>query len=268
MYSDYHIHTDFSADSDTPAQIQIERAIALGMERICITDHQDFDYPERYHEDFTFPTDRYMETLRRLQQNWEGRIQIFSGVELGLRTHLTEQLKDYAACWPFDYIIGSVHLAGDRDPYFSDFYEGRTEEAAYREYFECALENVRLHTDCFDALGHLDYVVRYGPNKNRFYSYERYRDIIDEILKTIVSHGRALECNTSGLSHGLGHPNPHPDIIRRYVELGGEMVTVGSDAHGPASLGYGFSLLKDMLAGCGVRYYTEFQERRPRLYPL
>lgn len=268
MYSDHHIHTDFSADSDTPAQAQIERAIALGMERICITDHQDFDYPERYHEDFTFPTDHYMETLRQLKQEYEGRIQIFTGVELGLRTHLAEQLERYGADWPFDYIIGSVHLVGDRDPYFSDFYEGRTEEAAYREYFECTLENVRLHKDCFDALGHLDYAVRYGPNKNKFYSYSGYRDIIDEILKTVISHGKALECNTSGLSHGLGHTNPHSDVIRRYIELGGEMVTIGSDAHVPASLGYGFSLIKDMLESCGVRYYTEFHGRKPVFYPL
>ena len=121
MYSDYHIHTDFSADSDTPAQAQIERAIALGMERICITDHQDFDYPERYHEDFTFPTDRYMEALGRLRQSFEGQIQVFTGVELGLRAHLTGQLERYGADWPFDYIIGSVHLVGDREPYFSDF---------------------------------------------------------------------------------------------------------------------------------------------------
>lgn len=268
MYSDFHLHTDFSADSDTPARAQMEQAIRLGMKRICITDHQDFDYPKEYHEDFTFPTQPYFETVRDLRQQYEGRLNIFTGVELGLRTHLKQQLSDYAAAWPFDYIIGSIHLVGNADPYYPVFFEDRSEEEAYREYFTCTLENIRLHSDCFDALGHLDYIVRYGPNQNRFYTYAHYQDIIDEILRTVIDRGKALECNTAGLHYGLGHTNPHPDIIRRFVELGGQMVTIGSDAHVPDSLGYGFSTLKDMLTDCGLRYYTEFHGREPQFYPL
>ncbi len=243
-------------------------AVRLGIPRLCVTDHQDFDYPPQYNIDFTFPTDLYFTKLAALREEYRGRIAVFTGVELGLRTHLARQLTEYANGWPFDYVIGSIHLVGDRDPYYPDFFQGRSEEEAYREYFTCTLENVKLHLDAFDALGHLDYAVRYGPCRNKYYSYEKYRDIIDEILKILAEHGKALECNTSGLRSGLGHTNPHPDIIRRFVQLGGEMITIGSDAHSPEQLGYGFQTLKDMLSGCGVSYYTEFHSRKPVFYPL
>ena len=268
MYSDFHLHTDFSADSQASPESQIRQAIAAGIPRLCITDHQDFDYPKQYNEDFTFPTNIYFTKLSSLKEEYEKKIQIFTGVELGLRVHLQSFLKEYTESWPFDFVIGSVHLVDGRDPYYPDYFEGRSEEAAYREYFECILENVELHWDTFDSLGHLDYAVRYGPNQNKYYSYEKYRDIIDEILKILVNHGKALECNTSGLSCGLGHTNPHPDIIKRFVQLGGEMITIGSDAHKPANIGFGFHTLKDMLAGCGVSHYTEFHRRKPVFYPL
>ena len=99
-------------------------------------------------------------------------------------------------------------------------------------YFESILENISAY-DGFDVYGHIDYVVRYGPNKNREYSYGRYKDILDEILKKLISMGKGIELNTGGYHYGLGEPNPCTAVIRRYRELGGEIITIGADAHTP-----------------------------------
>lgn len=268
MYIDSHTHTEFSSDSNTPIRMQIERAIDLGMKAIYITDHQDFDFPEEvYGMSFQFDTKAYMQTLIRVKEEYQDRIDVRFGVELGLMTHLKEHLETYTSHWPFDYVIGSVHLVRCMDPYYPEFYEGRTSQEAYLEYFETTLENVRLH-NCFDALGHLDYVVRYGPASPAGYPADDYDPVIDEILRTLVQKGIALECNTAGLKYGLGFPNPHEKVIRRYLELGGEMITLGSDGHQPAHVGYAFTSIGDYLKSCGVRYQTVFRNRKPEFLPL
>ena len=119
-----------------------------------------------------------------------------------------------------------------------------------------------------DSYGHIDYVVRYGPNKNTFYSYERYRDLIDEILKTLIEKGIALEVNTAGYKYGLGAPNPHPDILKKYRSMGGELLTVGSDAHRPEHLAYDFQKVTPLLKECGFKAYTVFEKRVPKFLPL
>ena len=95
-------------------------------------------------------------------------------------------------------------------------------------------------------MGHLDYIVRYGPNQNRYYSYEKYQDVIDEILRTVIFKGKGIECNTSGLRN-LGVPHPMPQILTRYREMGGEILTIGSDAHVPEHLGFGFDRIGENL---------------------
>ena len=115
----------------------------------------------------------------------------------------------------------------------------------------------KIHT-----LGHLDYAVRYGKEKDRYYSYERFSQEIDAILQYLISHQIALEVNTAGLRM-LGFTNPHPDVIRRYREMGGELITVGSDGHVPEYLGYGFDRLPELLSDCGFDSYTVFRKGKP-----
>ncbi len=265
MYNDSHVHTSFSGDSGTPAREQIRRALSLGMSSLCITDHQDFDFPGG--EEFTFDTEGYFAELSSLKEEYRGRLDLRIGAELGLQPRISTDLAAYVSSFPFDYIIGSTHVCKGRDPYYPDFYEGREQEDAYLDYFEEELANLKAY-DCFDAAGHLDYVVRYGPRKNDGYSYSRYRELFDEMLKTLIEKGKALECNTGGLRAGLGHPHPTEEILRRYRELGGQLVTLGSDAHDPASLGYAFDSLGALLKQCGFRYYAVYKDRKPQLYPL
>lgn len=258
MISDCHMHTRFSSDSDAPLEEMAERALKLGMKRICVTDHYDMEYPGG---EFSLDTASYLKELEALGERYAGRLEIRRGVELGLQPHLGQSIRAYIRTHPFDYVIGSVHLVGGLDPYDRDQYPGSDREL-YREYFACTLENIRSVTG-FQALGHLDYVVRYGHGREKEYSYRAYADVIDEILRELICRGIALEVNSGGLKYGLGFPNPHPDVLKRYRELGGELVTVGSDAHRPEHVGYGFSQVREILLDCGFQYFAEFFGRKP-----
>lgn len=267
MLADTHVHTLFSSDSQTNPCEQADKAISLNMPLLCITDHQDYDYPTQYEYSFTFNTTNYFDHMLRLKSAYSSRIPILIGVELGLMPHLKERLETYTASYPFDYVIGSVHVVNNEDPYYQDFFEGRTEKEAYCEYFQCVFNSLKEH-NCFDALGHLDYVVRYGPHKNRYYTYEQYKDLIDPILELLIQKNIALECNTAGLKYGLGTIHPLPSILMRYRQLGGELITLGSDAHKPEHLGYGFTEAAEIIKACGFTHYVVYKKRQPDFYPL
>ena len=114
--------------------------------------------------------------------------------------------------------------------------------------------------------GHLDYAVRYSPEKS--YNPVDFREIIDEILRKIVSLGKGIEINTAGLRKGLSHANPHPFILKRYRELGGEIITVGSDAHNTADIAADFDLAESFLKDAGFEFYTVFRQRKPHFVRL
>lgn len=265
MLCDFHLHTDFSGDSHTPAADQIEKAISLGMSRICVTDHYDMDVVSPC--DFTLDLPAYFPAMERLRDDYRGKIAIEIGMELGLQNHIAPKLLEASVQYPFDYIIGSCHFIDGLDPYYPEFFHDRTQTQAYRRFFEVTLSRVEA-LDCFDCLGHLDYVVRYGPSKNRDYRYGDYQDLIDSILKVLIQKGKALECNTGGFHYGLGHPNPCEDILHRYRELGGELLTVGSDAHSPDYVGYDFHRTRALLKACGFSHYTVYHQRTPIFLPL
>lgn len=266
MLWDSHMHTSFSGDSDASMHSMVEAAIACGLDGICITDHLDYDYPDEP-DMFTLDLPAYCGQIHKLQSEYAGRLAVRRGIELGLQPHLAKRQNKLLTEYSFDFIIGSSHVVHGNDPYYPAFYEGRTEAEAYREYFSSIIENAQAFDD-FDVYGHIDYVVRYGPNKNKEYTYARYADIIDEALQYLIEHGKGIEINTAGFKYGLGHPHPTEDIIRRYRELGGEIITIGSDAHAPEHVAYDFAKVPAILQEAGFRYYTVFKERKPQFLPL
>ena len=267
---DFHLHSYFSGDSTAPMEEMIKSALDKGLKGICITEHYDVDYPV-YKEapDCTFMIDfpayraQYLEMLSKYQD----KLDFGFGIELGLQPHLAETYYKLLEEYPFDFVIGSIHTCYGHDPYFPPFFEGISEEEAYRKYFTGILENLEVY-DGFDTFGHLDYVVRYGPNKDKFYTYERYQDLLDPILTKLISMGKALECNTGAINYGLKSLNPSREILERYRELGGEQVTIGSDAHRPDALAKGLDVARDLLLDCGFTHYTTFQNRMPRMHKL
>ena len=153
------------------------------------------------------------------------------------------------------------------DVFSTSFFEGREEKESYERYFEATLNRIR-QLDCFNTFAHLDYVVRYGPNKNKYYSYEAYRQYIDPILELLIKKDKALECNAGGYRRGLGQPNPSKDVFKRYYDMGGRLITIGSDAHKPEAIGYPFDDVAQLLSECGFKEYAVYKNRKPEFYPI
>lgn len=268
--ADFHLHTSFSGDSDTPMEEMILRAIELGFTHLCITEHNDFDYPssaDMPEGKFLLSTESYLLDYLKYKEKYASKINLLFGVELGLQPHLLKQNIAYVQQYDFDFVIGSSHVCNRKDPYYPSFYEGRSEEDAYREYFSSIIENVKLFSD-FDVYGHLDYVVRYGPNCDHDYSYEKYKDLFEQILELLLEKEIGIEINTGGIQKGLKELHPCTAVIKRYRELGGNIVTIGSDAHEVAHLGNYFTMVKEVLEECGFKYYTVFEKRMPEFHLL
>lgn len=271
IQADMHMHTWFSTDSEACPCDMADEAVRKGLKTICFTDHFDKDDLE-WGEEGIFDMDAYFVEMQKLQEEYAGKLNIRIGIELGLRTYLKDYYEELTKKYPFDFVIGSVHNVPYKkdaegnilytDPAAEKLFTDRTDKEAYRLMMETTLENVRT-SDCFQTLGHLDYVVRYGKSREKEYSYTDYADIIDEILKLLIEKEKGLEVNSAGLKYGLPFAHPHPDVLKRYRELGGEIITIGADAHKPEHIAYDFAKAEEILKSCGFKYYTEFFEQKP-----
>lgn len=266
IISDYHVHSDFSSDSKAPMEQMIAKAIELGLKRLCFTDHMDYDYPiVKSGGNFEFDLAAYFKKLSELKERYDKQLEILSGIELGLQPHLTDRLNQLVKSYPFDFIIGSSHVVDHIDPYYPTYWESRTREEGIRDYFESIIANCKAFQG-FHIYGHLDYIIRYVPGQSEVkadYSYADYADLLDEVLKTIISYGKGIEINTAGLKYGLGFAHPKKEVLFRYRELGGELITIGSDAHKPEHLCYDFSIVPDFLKNLGFCYYANFIQGKP-----
>lgn len=263
--ADYHVHSEFSGDSQAPMKSMIEKAISLGLTRICFTDHIDYDYPKQYLDGarpFEFDMDTYFHKIHTLQAAYRKDIKVLAGVELGVRPYLAPRLNKLVESYPFDFVIASSHLIGSYDPYFQDYWESiqNDGDAGICQYFDSIIENVEAFTN-FDVYGHLDYVVRYVPNKDFHYEPAKYQEHIDRLLRAIIKAGRGIEVNTAGLKYGLPFAHPKEELLKRFFELGGKYITIGSDGHKPEHLGYDFEKEGDALEKLGITQYAVFEQR-------
>ena len=162
--SDCHMHTAFSTDSGTPPEAMLEGALKKGLRAVCITDHMDRDYPvhdETGEEAFLFDVDAYFHTFGELRKKYAEKLEIRIGIELGLRPHLGAFCREITENYPFDFVIGSVHVVDGKDPYYRDSFPGLSDTEIYRKTFRETIENLK-NVEAFDVLGHMDYIVRYG----------------------------------------------------------------------------------------------------------
>lgn len=268
--ADFHVHSVFSSDGKAGMEDMINQALKLGLKTLCFTDHMDIDYPKIYGPDFEFDVEAYFKTTESLKEKYRSQIEILTGIELGLQLHVTDSMDRLINSYPFDFIIGSVHVVDRMDPYYPHYWENKSEKEGIYNCFKTIKECCEFYRG-FHVCGHIDYIVRYAPgSKSQYkeYSYLDYADIIDEILKTLLEHQKGIEINTSGYKYGLGHPHPKTEILKRYKELGGEIITVGSDAHMPEHLCYEFDRAETLLEELGFKYYTVYREGKPVMIKL
>ncbi len=267
--SDFHMHSNFSGDSQSSLGHMVHGAVAKGLNTICFTDHNDPSFPYLQGEEgmFDLDTERYLECLKSTADLYKDKIDIRRGVEIGIQSHIYEELSEYIRRYPFDFVIGSSHLCLGTDPYHPVFWEGRSLKDGLTVYFEDIRKNV-YHFSDYDVYGHLDYIVRYAPGKNKDFYFSDYSDILEDILKKIISDGKGIEVNSAGFRQGLGAPNPCAEILKLYHFLGGEIITTGSDAHNPEDIASDFDKTEALLVNCGFRYYTIFKNRKPEFVKI
>lgn len=259
---DCHLHSCFSSDSEA-APIDVIRTASGRLAGICITEHNDFDYPpEDGKTVFQLDLDQYLTSYEALRNSLPENFTLLLGVEQGLQKSVSDRVNAYDPEKRLDFIIGSSHLVRGNDPYYPDFWKNRSVEEALRDYFDSILENLTCCTN-FDVYGHLDYISRYIPGRpSDFQLPASCREQIDEILRKLISLGKGIEVNTAGYRYGSS-PNPGKAVLARYRELGGEILTIGSDAHRPEDIAFQFDSCRQLLLSCGFRYLSVFKKRRP-----
>ena len=259
---DYHMHTIVSFDGHDRGLQMAQAAKAAGLKEICFTDHLDYD-PLGKMGVLAFDTAAYNAEYDALEVPG---LKIRRGMEFGMTVDNREQFKTDLQRRHFDFVLGSIHFVDDLDVYFPEFWEEKTLAEAERRFLETTLDCVRLHDD-FDVLAHLTYIAKATANPApRPVPFGEHRELIDEILKTVALKGKGLEINTSGVDR-CGGFLPTADYFRRFRELGGEIVTIGSDAHTAARVGqYSFEacrILKDIFG-----YVCTFEDRKPVFHKL
>ncbi len=266
--SDFHSHSNFSGDSQTSMELMVQKAISLSLQQLCITEHHDIDMiPAEEGISFLLDFESYIKQYSFIKNKYADNIDLLLGIEIGIQPHLISELSSIINSFPFDFVICSSHIVAGLDPYFPEYFLDKTQKEAYTIYFQDVLKNIKLFNN-FDVYGHLDYIIRYGNYTHKTYNYSDYSDIFSEILKTIIQNGKGIELNTSGYRYNLGQPHPSFEIISEYKRLGGEIITVGSDAHVPEQICNNFDLAEAVLKKAGFNYYTIFKSRTPEFVKI
>ena len=231
MIFDSHLHTKFSADSEMLAADALAKAKALNL-GVVFTEHFDYGL-ELNGRKFEFNPAEYMREYKNLRGE-----NVRLGVEVGLRQSARAANKNFIAQADFDFVIGSIHLVDDFDIYYPDFYLGKDKATAYRKYFQQMAEEISVAD--FDALGHIDYICRAAPYENPEIDYPTFKAEIDAVLKIVIERGKVLELNTRRFDKARAVEELIP-VYKKYRELGGRFVTIGSDAHRVAAVGNYFN---------------------------
>lgn len=265
ILADQHMHSHHSFDSKASMESMIESAISKGLNHICFTEHNDFDFVvnEKMPEGaWDCNVDSYIYELLTLRSKYEDRIQLGFGLEIGIQESCFRKNAVLARSHEFDFCIGSIHLVNGKDTYDPAYFEGRSTKESIDEYFKATIKNINQFQN-FDVLGHMDYVVRTLPSGEADYNPLEYMDYVDAILDILLENEKGIEVNTSALIKGLKMPNPHKDIIKRYKEKGGEIITIGSDSHVPENIAGKFDVAEEILTSLGYKYYSVFKDRIP-----
>ncbi len=274
MYIDYHVHTEYSDDSDYIMEDVITDAIKRGLSEICITDHVDYGIKpdseglseeERKGKVLNVDYPAYIQEIKRLQNIYGSQIIIKTGLEFGIQTHTIAKFEALFKRYDFDFIILSCHQVEDKEFWTQDFQKGRSQKEYNDRYYQEILDVVNNYQG-YSVLGHLDLIKRY--DKAGFYPFEANKEIITEILKVVIKDGKGIEINTSSHRYGLPDLTPSKDILKLYQELGGKIITIGSDSHQADHLGAYIEETKKELKDLGFLYYCTFKDMKPIYHDL
>lgn len=258
---DLHTHSEFSLDCKTPTEENIKKAIELGIKYISVTEHLDITQPEDDYRN-SLDIDGYLRKVGELRDRYKENIDILYGVELSIQSNTGKAYEKIVENRGYDFIIGSAH--GAEGEYFvgDGVYSKYSIEDFYKYYYEQIQKSVE-NTDCFNVLGHIDYMDRYFSNKEEIPPIENYFEYIKPTLKSLIERGKGIEINTASLRQGLDYYHPKRQVLQLYKSLGGEIITLGSDAHLVEEIGFNILNAIRMLKEEGFNKAHIFKERKP-----
>ncbi|EKS4342776.1 histidinol phosphate phosphatase [Clostridium sporogenes] len=249
---DTHLHTKFSTDS----KMTIGEAIKASKDNnlgIIVTEHMDLGLKDE--NKFCFHVPSYFEKYNKYRSG-----KLLLGIELGMERDLIEEGKEVINSGEFDYVIGSIHLIDKIDLYLDEFYKDKSKEEAFHIYFKNMSYNLAKY-DFVDSLGHIDYISRYANYEDPEINYDIFKEDIDEVLKVIVEKEKSMEINTRRLNDKRAATNL-VKIYKRFYELGGRTVTLGSDSHNAKDIGNRLSFGKEIADYCNLKV-VYYKNRRP-----
>jgi len=266
---DNHMHSQFSPDSTNTISDLIKEGINQGLGGISITDHHDFDVPSSEENlDFNFDIAAQQKAIDEAIRNVATDFKVCKGIEIGIQEHCIEEIEKSMKTADFDIVLLSVHHIDGLDPYYGSYYKPYDYITAYRHYLETIYACMRKF-DNFDVMAHFDYIVRYAPYEVSSILYKDFSDIIDEIFKFLIFNGKFFEINTKSYQRfGNRLVTLDTNILKRYVELGGEIISFGSDSHKAGQVGIRFQEYKDLVQQNGIKYSVYFDKRKPHMIKL
>lgn len=258
---DYHTHSNFSGDCPHSIEKMIEGAIERNCKSISFTDHIDYDYGNAKYDDlFIFKPEEYLPKLKEVKDEYKDKIRILSGVEMGMQPHLVENIEERFPFDDFEFTIMSVHTADKKDLHDGIFFEDKTDIEAYKCYYEELLYCVEGFKK-YQVLGHINLIDRYSKYLKDKVDFNDYSYILEKIFKTIISEDKGIEVNTSGYRYGMESFLPNGKILELYRDLGGKIITFGSDAHSPNQILSNYAETLKTLNDMGFKEITHFDEK-------
>ena len=282
MFADYHVHCEFSDDSVYPMVDVCADAVDLGLDELCFTDHVDFGIKPDVDEYRLDPScarvqdgvpginvdyPAYFARIDQMRAAFDGRLTVKAGLELGVQSHRVEKNQQLVAAWKdkLDFVICSIHQVGDREFWNGEFQDGRTQAEYNMAYYEELLRVTQTFKD-YSVLGHLDLIRRYDPAGE--FAFEKTRDVVAAILEQVIADGRGIELNTSSFRYGLPDLMPSPGVLALYRDLGGTILTLGSDSHKPQHLAAHIKDCRERLRALGFTRFCTFEHFEPTFWEL
>ncbi len=262
--SDCHMHSNNSPDAQDSVVLMCENAARMGLYAVAVTDHCECNL---------FQEEGYEKAIRnsylqaRNADNIYRDLHVSAGVELGQPAQAKQVADELLASMEFDFVIGSVHNVPNQEDFYFLHYTEENAAAILDAYFDELMATIQWGN--FDTLAHITYPWRYIEMRDGVsIPKERYQERFDQVFRALIQKGKALEINTSDLRNGAMEAAPGMELLKRYRELGGKLVTIGSDAHRWMDVGAGIEMGLEMLSRAGFRYFTVYDGRKPHFLPI
>ncbi|MDD3253974.1 MAG: histidinol-phosphatase HisJ family protein [Lachnospiraceae bacterium] len=259
--ADYHVHTCYSDDSECPMEDMVKRAIALRLDEIAFTDHVDYGVKTDLNCDYA----AYFKEIDALREKYRGQLVIRAGIEFGIQVQTVDLFQKDFEQYPFDFVILSNHQIDNQEFWDYSYQKGKTQQEYQEHYYEAIYEVVK-RCKSYAVLGHLDMIKRYDQAGD--YPDEKIMHYVDLILKQVIADGKGIELNTSSFKYGLKDLMPSRNILKRYRELGGTILTIGSDTHETVHLADHLDEVKRELIGLGYESFCTFERMKPIFHTL